>query len=154
MLNKQEKWDRRFLDLALLVSSWSKDPSSKVGAAIVDGEGRVLGTGYNGLPRGVEDLPERLENREHKYPMIAHAELNAILGCTLRPKKATLYVTPIPPCSECTKAIIQSGIHRLVIGVTEKYKTGPWREQFDRYSKVMLDESGVNISMYEFNEGL
>ncbi|NCA14162.1 MAG: hypothetical protein EBS89_08535, partial [Proteobacteria bacterium] len=72
-------WDRWFLGLAHYVSTASKDPSTKVGAVIVDAERRVVSVGYNGLPRGVEDSEERLHNREVKYKMIIHAERNAIL---------------------------------------------------------------------------
>ncbi len=74
-----EKWDKRFLELAKHVSLWSKDPSTKTGSVIVDQKRRVVSGGYNGLPIGVEDLDERLNNREIKYKMIVHCERNALL---------------------------------------------------------------------------
>ena len=72
------KWDKRFLDLSQLISSWSKDPSTKVGAVVVDDDRRVISLGYNGFPRGVSD-DERLDNRESKYKIVTHAEANALL---------------------------------------------------------------------------
>lgn len=109
------KWDQRMLDLAQQFATWSKDPSSKVGAVIVDSKRRVIGHGYNGFPRRIKDRPERYQDRAVKYPRVVHAELNAILNAVL-PRElegSTLYVTH-PSCSECAKAIIQSGITRVV----------------------------------------
>ncbi len=113
-----EKWDRRFLELAKFYSSFSKDPSTKVGAVLVKDGNRVVGLGYNGFPRGVVDSPERLDNREIKYAMVVHAEANAILMAGDKAKGASLYVFPtfvMPPiCSECCKLVIQSGIKEVV----------------------------------------
>ena len=72
------KWDDRFLVLAKLIGSWSKDPSTQVGAVIVDNKNRIVSVGYNGFPRGVEDSEKRLCNRQEKYDIIVHAEVNAI----------------------------------------------------------------------------
>jgi hypothetical protein len=87
-----EKWDRRFLELAQLVGSWSKDPSTKVGAVIVDAAKRVRGIGFNGFARGIADANYLLENRNAKLDRIIHAEINAVLnsskdvdGCMLLP---------------------------------------------------------------------
>jgi dCMP deaminase len=78
-MEHSDKWDRRFIELAKLISSWSKDPSTQAGAVITDNKRRVISMGYNGLAQGVEDLPERLNNREIKYKMFVHAERNAII---------------------------------------------------------------------------
>ena len=79
MLNK---WDQRFIDLAMHIADWSKDPSTKVGAVVVDpSTRRVVSTGFNGFPVGVEDTADRLENREIKYEMVVHAEQNALVFC-------------------------------------------------------------------------
>ena len=75
-----EKWDKRFLALAEHIARWSKDPSTKIGAVIVDPNKRVVSLGYNCFPRGVEDSEERLENREVKYKIIVHCERNALLA--------------------------------------------------------------------------
>ena len=144
-----EKWDLRFLRLAKEISTWSKDPSSKIGVVIVNDDRRVLATGYNGFPRGVEDTSERLIDREQKYPLIIHAELNALLNALysgVSVKDATLYVYGLPVCSDCAKGIIQVGIKRVVMPVQEIPKH--WDESWSE-TKAMFDEAGVK---YEFLE--
>ena len=76
------KWDRRFLDLAAGMATWSKDMSTQVGAIIVDRDQRIVSSGYNGFPRGVVDSIERYQDRDTKYRMVVHAEINAILFAT------------------------------------------------------------------------
>jgi dCMP deaminase len=93
MTSLPNKWNERFLELAKHVASWSKDPSTQVGAIIVDPETRVvLGMGYNGFPRGVDDHPDRYANRELKYSLVVHAEANAILEAGKTCNGATLFV--------------------------------------------------------------
>ena len=135
-------WDRRFLELADHIAGWSKDPSRGVGAVIVGPNKQILATGYNGLPRGVDDLPERLE-RPAKYDLIVHAEMNAIVHCArdgVSPVGATIYVTFIP-CIRCSTVIIQSGIARVV---TRPMRGGDehWAESAEK-SKRLLREAGV-----------
>jgi len=111
----QKKWDKRYLDLAQLVSTWSKDVSTKVGSVIVSPGNRVISLGYNGLPAYVPDDPEILHNRERKLAHTIHSEMNSILsaqGTDLT--GSTLYVYPFAPCSNCASAIIQVGIMRVV----------------------------------------
>ena len=74
-----DKWDRRFVDLARYVASWSKDPSTKTGAVIVDDYNRIVSVGYNGFPRGIRDDEERLSNRDVKLSLMVHCEINAII---------------------------------------------------------------------------
>ena len=107
-------WDTRFLNLAEHISKWSKDPSTKVGAVIVDTNRRIVSTGYNGFPVGVMDSYDRLTDRDTKYEMIIHAEANAILFAHQRMNGMTLYTTPFQPCSRCASLIIQSGISRVI----------------------------------------
>ena len=95
------KWDHRFLDLATHIASWSKDPSTKVGCVVVGSDREIRSTGFNGFPRGIDDDDDRLTDRSKKYPLICHAEENAIMhaariGMTL--KDCVAYVT-WPPCS-------------------------------------------------------
>src|SRR6056300_1094742 len=78
--NNKLKWDQRFMDMAMMISTWSKDPSSKIGAVIVNDERRILATGYNGFPRGIADYEERLNNREEKLDRIIHGEMNALMN--------------------------------------------------------------------------
>ena len=73
------KWDARFIDLAKHISQWSKDPSTKVGCVVIGEDREIRSTGFNGFPRGISDDMERLEDREQKYPLICHAEENAIM---------------------------------------------------------------------------
>ena len=118
MIKSSINWDEYFMGIAVLSSLRSKDPSTKVGACIVDNEHKVVSIGYNGMPRGIEEenLPwERGEGLESKYLYVCHAEFNAILntrnGATLQ--GCSLYVT-LFPCNECAKAIIQTGIKEVV----------------------------------------
>lgn len=115
---RQEKWDRRYLELAKAVSTWSKDPSTKVGVVLVNYDHHQEFIGYNGFPRGVEDTDERLNDRETKYKLVVHAEVNAILKAGHMSQGATLYVYPsfmLPPiCNECAKVAIQAGIKTIV----------------------------------------
>ena len=139
-----EKWDRRFLNLAKHVSDWSRDPSTKVGAVAVK-DRRVLATGYNGLPRGVADLPGRLNNREEKYLRTVHAEANIVaqaarFGIDLF--GASVYVWPFLPCSNCTTLMIQAGIQRIV--VPDLPIPDRWFSNFN-LSIEMLRESGVDL---------
>lgn len=108
------RWDARFLDMAKLVASWSKDPSTKVGAVIVDANNRVVSLGFNGFPRGVLDVQSRLEDRETKLACTLHAELNAILFACRDLSNHSIFVYPLQPCANCAAAIIQSGIRRVV----------------------------------------
>jgi dCMP deaminase len=112
------KWDNRYMNIAREVSQWSKDPSSKIGAVAVDNKGHILCTGYNGFPRGIADTEERLNNRDLKYSMIVHAEMNAIFNATYNGvclDGGTMYVSGLPCCSNCALGIISTGIKRVVM---------------------------------------
>lgn len=149
-----EKWKYRFLSLAKHISTFSKDPSTKVGAVIVDRNKRIISLGYNGFPIGVYDLEERYLDRERKLKFIVHAELNAILNSKRSLEDTILFVYPLFPCNECAKAIIQSGIKHVVAYVDSNEA---WKESFD-YSKIMFDEAGVkyeilrNLQQYDLYE--
>jgi len=108
------KWDYRFIGIAKEVASWSKDPDTKVGVVIVDDDRHIVSTGYNGIPRGVVDLPCRLtrENGE-KYVWVEHAERNALSQAVKSVKGCTMYTT-LYPCNDCMKGIIQAGIRKIV----------------------------------------
>ena len=113
-------WNQRFLSLAEHISTWSKDPSTQVGAVIVDDQRRIISTGYNGFPRGVNDFPERYNNRDIKYEMIVHGEINAILFANQSIHGCTLYTWPFMPCSRCAAIVIQSGIRTVVAPYNDK----------------------------------
>lgn len=115
-------WEQYFMELALLSSERSKDPSTRVGACIVDENNRIISVGYNGLTKGMDDDTFCWDSKGEetgdlyttKNPWIVHAELNAILNShSINLTGSTIYVT-LFPCNECAKAIIQSGIKKVV----------------------------------------
>lgn len=145
-----DKWDRRFLELARHISTWSKDPSTQVGAVIVEPKTKlVVGIGYNGFPRGVIDSAERLNDRPTKYALIVHAEANAILMAGDKAKEATLYVWPsfaLPDvCNECAKLVIQAGIKNIVAYIASSENAEKAKRWGDSLiiAKTMCDEAGV-----------
>ena len=142
------KWDNRFLDLAEQISSWSKDPSGKIGAVAVDpNTHRILSTGYNGFPRGIQDTEERLNDRPTKYRLVVHAETNCIFNATVSGTSlvgAHLYVFGLPVCSDCAKAIISVGIAKVFIRVKEGENFDRWKESW-AFSLEMFQESGVMV---------
>lgn len=133
-----DKWHQRLLALAEHVSAWSKDPSTKVGAVLVSPDRSTITPGYNGLPRGIADDPTLLADREYKLARTVHAEINAILNIPVRPVGYTLYVWPMPPCSNCAAAIIQSGI----VEVWAPKPGDRWRDSCVA-GMEMLTEAGV-----------
>lgn len=144
-----DKWNIRFMQMAQLISTWSKDQSTKVGCVIVSPEKAVLSMGYNGFPRGVDDnIPSRQE-RPTKYEFVVHAEENAILNAGrngTRLNGGILYVTMIP-CSRCAGSIIQSGVKEVIyLAKSEEEKAkqqiAGWRQNVD-ISLDMFDEAGV-----------
>jgi len=134
------KWDYRFLELAKLISTWSKDPSTQVGAVITDENRHVVSMGYNGFPRGVDD-DIRLQTREQKLKLIVHAEQNALLFANQKLEGCTIYTYPFMPCSTCAGQIIQVGITRVV---SFKSNTTNWVEHFNQ-SRKMFAEVGIEL---------
>jgi dCMP deaminase len=132
-------WNARFMDLATHVAGWSRDPSTKVGAVIVDGKNLVVGLGYNGFPRGVKDLKERYDDRATKYKYVVHAEPNAILNSTRDVRGCVLYCT-LHPCGECAKIIIQAGIAAVFC----KPADPRWAESSEIAAR-MFAEAGVDL---------
>ena len=115
----QQRWDARFLEMAKVVASWSKDPSTKVGAVIVRPDKTVCSVGFNGFPRFVDDSPGQYADRNIKYPQVKHAEENAILFAREHLAGYTLYVYPLRTCCPCSGDVIQAGIKRVVVGLDE-----------------------------------
>lgn len=134
------KWPDRFLALARHVAGWSKDPSTQVGAVAVSPARAVVETGYNGLPRGVTDLPERME-RPAKYLWTAHAEENLVAhAARARLEGSTVYVTHFC-CAPCTRMLINAGVARVCVGPGE---TSMPPETFNA-AQAMFREAGVEI---------
>lgn len=141
----RNEWDNRFIHLAKHIAQWSKDPSTKVGAVIVDDKKRIVGMGYNGFPRGIDDSPDRYNDKPTKYSMVVHAETNAILNAVKSVEGCTLYVWPLYPCNECAKIIIQAGIKNII-------STNNRIEEY-HVSKKLFDEAGINTeTLIEVNE--
>ncbi len=130
------KWDRRFMDLAQLVATWSKDPERQVGAVLISPDRLVAGIGYNGPPRGVE---YKLE--VDRLPMTVHAEVNAILNAIDPVHGTTLYSTYFP-CAACAGVIIQAGI---IAVISPKFKDGEsrWAKSWD-VSAEMFEQANVD----------
>jgi len=135
-------WDKRFLELAELVSSWSKDPSTKVGAVIVDDKNIIVSVGFNGFPKGINDN-ERLHNRNSKYQIIIHAENNALMFAKRPLDNCTLYTYPFMPCPRCAGMIIQSGIKRVVSykNTIDRYR---WELDFS-ISRELFNEAKIQL---------
>lgn len=141
-----DKWDKRFMAMAKLVASWSKDPSTGCGAVIVDSRQRIVATGFNGFPRRVDDDPERLHDRRLKLALTLHAEANAMLFAEKPVRGCTLYVHPMPPCSHCAAMIIQSGISRVVAPAPAPDLADRWGESID-LAVMAMREAGVKVDI-------
>ena len=152
---KQEKWDRHFLNLCLQMCKMSKDPSTQVGCVIVGPDLEIRSTGFNGFPRGVSD-DSRLHDRDCKLQHIVHAEMNAIcnaarVGVPL--KGCTLYICATDngghtwggaPCMNCTKHVIQAGI-REVVCYPFKDTLSKWGDEIRQAHKIFQKTGGVLI---------
>lgn len=145
----EDKWNLRFLFLAKHVASWSKDPSTRVGSVIFDSDHRVVSLGYNGLPSGLNDL--HLQDRERKYQTIIHAEINAILFANRDLKDCTIATWPFMPCSNCSSAIIQTGIKHCVFPKAYGDRAIRWADSF-LLAKEQFDEASVTMKEYDLPE--
>ena len=148
---RRVKWDLWFLGLAQYISSASKDPSTKVGAVIIDEKNRIVSTGYNGFAQGIEDVESDLLNREIKYKKIIHAEMNAILFAKTSLDNKTLYTYPFLPCSRCASCVIQAGIKRIVSIEPTKDILLRWKDDLD-LSISMFVECGIEVCEYNILE--
>lgn len=135
------------MDLAKVAASWSKDPSTKIGAVAIGEKGQVLCTGYNGFPRGIEDSLTRYYDRELKYKLVVHAEQNAIYNATYNGVSlngSTMYVHGLPCCSDCAKGIIQVGVKRVIMSTPST--PDRWKDSW-KLTETMFREAGVS---YDF----
>lgn len=132
-----QEWDDHWLRIAQIVAHLSKDPSTKVGAAIVTPDNRQCSIGYNGFPKGVEEFETRWE-RPEKYDWVVHAELNAITNCPFDTKGCYMYVTH-QPCHRCLASIVNAGITKVFYG--EEYKNLP---RVDVWDSIVF-ESGIKV---------
>lgn len=140
-------WDEYFMSIAMLSAMRSKDPSTQVGACIVNSEKRILSMGYNGMPKHCSDdeFPWDRDGSplSSKYLFVCHAELNAILNCNSGSVRGCTVYSTLFPCNECAKAIIQSGISEVVY-MSDKYS----ESDSVLASKRMFDTAGVKYRLY------
>ena len=143
-------WDEYFMGIAFLSAQRSKDPSTQVGACIVNEDKRILSVGYNGMPRGCDDdfMPWEREGNflDSKYAFVCHAELNAILNYGAGTLKNAVLYTTLFPCNECAKAIIQSGIKEVVYSC-DKYA----HTEQNIAARKMFELAGVELTEFKSN---
>ena len=142
----KEDWKIFFMQQAQIMSTRSKDPSTKVGCIIVSQDGYVISEGYNGFPRGIADTEERLNDRTQKYPRIVHGEANAVINACRNGTKiedGVVFVTQ-PPCPDCAKMLVQSGISQIYYIDLDKSKknVAGWRDMLT-FSFDMFKEAGI-----------
>ena len=143
-LMQSTMWSDKYIKLAKEISTWSKDPSTKIGAVVVGADGQILSQGFNGFPRGIKDSEERLNNRERKYELVVHGEMNAIYNASLNGvslKDSTIYVYGLPTCNECAKGIIQVGIKKVVAMRPAKYNSD-W-DKSNKNAAALFKEADV-----------
>lgn len=136
-------WDKRWMDMVLLLASWSKDRSRQTGAVIVDTRNVLIAVGWNGFPRGLDDdVPARHE-RPAKYQWTEHAERNAIFNAAAKgiPTAGCRMYLAWYPCADCARAVIQSGIFEIVC-VEPDWNDPKWAADF-AVVREMLAESGI-----------
>jgi len=144
VLTRIEKWDHRFLDMAKLISTWSKDPSTQVGAVIIRPDMSICSLGFNGFAMGMNDNTSLYQDRESKYSRIIHAEMNAILLSNERLYGYTLYTYPFSCCDRCAPHVIQSGIKRVVSYINNEPR---WDKSLQD-AIIMFTEANVGVMLY------
>ena len=140
-------WDDYFLQIARVAATKSKDPSTKVGAVIVRPDHSIVSMGYNGFPRGIADTYKRLHDRETKYSLIIHGEMNAILSARESLAGYTLYTVPFMPCDRCFVHVIQAGIRRVVYTKATDDQNTRWGPAFARVLEL-ADEADIIMTEY------
>lgn len=139
-----QKWDQRFLDLAKLISTWSKDPSTQTGAVIVRPDKTIASVGYNGFARNMSDHEALYADRNIKYERIIHCEMNAVLTAREPLVDYTLYTWPFLSCPRCAVHMVQAGITRCVAPMCPEHLKDRWLGDLQR-SRAYLEEAGVEV---------
>lgn len=149
-LHEMTNWDERFFNMCTLLSTWSEDPHRKVGALMVGSANQIVATGYNGFPRGVIAMDERLDRTDReKFHWVEHAERNCIYNAAssgVATAGLTFY-TSVFPCSDCARAIIQSGIKTLK-SIQPPKNDISFKRGFE-VAEIMLLEAGVELKLYK-----
>ncbi len=148
MKNEYLSWDEYFMGIAVFTSLRSKDPSSKVGAVIVNAKNRIVGTGYNGFVAGIDEKQFSWEREgewlQTKYPYVVHAEANAILNSTTSNLASCRIYATLFPCNECAKQIAQKEISE-VIYLSDKHRD----KDFHLASVKIFNAAGIKIRRLE-----
>lgn len=144
--DEMTKWHFRFIDLAREISRWSKDPSTQVGAILVDKDRRIVSTGYNGFPKGIEDTDERLNNRDIKNELVVHAEINAV-AFAKEIKDCTMYTYPFGPCVRCVVQLLQYDINKFVFLHTDNER---WKDSIEKSKKLIIEAGKKYIEYPDF----
>jgi len=150
-LNNNMEWTEYFLNIAEQIKLKSKDQSTQIGAIIVGEDNEVLSTGYNSFPRGLDDSKQERQKSPLKYHYMEHAERNSIYNAArigVSVKNSTIYLTSGIPCSDCARAIINSGIKTIYckkICTTKNFEK--WEES-KKIAQEMFVECGVEIIYY------
>ena len=141
-LDGVKKWDLRFMEMAKLVASWSKDPSTKTGAVIIRPDRTVLSVGFNGFPRLMQDAPSLYEDRDEKYSRIINCEMNAMLHASDSLKDCCLYTWPFASCDRCVVHMAEAGVKRFVFPAIPEDKKERWGATLKK-TVSYLDEMGL-----------
>lgn len=144
-------WDARWVSLAQLIASWSKDRSRRAGAVIVDERNVVVALGWNGFPRGIDEDVDARQERPAKYLWTEHAERNAIYNAAANghhTRGCRMYINWFP-CADCARAIIQAGIVE-VVGIEPDWDDFKWKDHF-AIIKEMFSEAGISLRFYSFS---
>jgi dCMP deaminase len=145
------KWNAFFFDIAERVSLLSKDRSTQVGCVLVK-DGRIISTGYNGMPRRINDDVDSRHERPIKYSYMEHGERNAFFNCAsegISTKGSSLYVIPFAPCADCARAIIQCGVKEVHVQHDSTPELVKRWEESNQIALELLDEAGVPVYTYK-----
>lgn len=139
-------WHSMFMGVALLAGARSKDSRKRNGACIASPDFKILGVGYNGLPRGCDDHDPAYWSDDDQDPLhsrhsyIVHAEVNAILNCVVLPLTGSTIYTTQYPCPRCVQSIIQVGIRRVVYLEKKSHHLS-----LNEASAKMLTDAGLEV---------
>ena len=137
-------WDEYFMGIALLSAKRSKDPSTQVGACIINKDKRIIAIGYNGFPKGIKDTKKRLNDKELKRAISLHAEESAILNAKCNVEDCKIYIYGLCCCSHCAALIIQSGIKEVYYKLSEKGESEHWLANTE-LARKMLKEAKIKV---------
>jgi dCMP deaminase len=138
------KWDVRFLERAMDAARDSKDPSTKVGAALVSPDRTKVLFGYNGFARKMEDRAEWYADRDEKYPRVIHAEMNALILGGRDVTGFTCYTWPMCSCERCFVHLVQAGITRFVAPKANAHNASRWEPIFEK-TRRYAHEMGIEL---------